>query len=174
MLKKQLDNRIMTLKKDKEERQSTGKGQTTPADIRLQTDLGDLDLDATSTTMRFPDKENLRNFTIILRPVEGYYKGGEFVFDINVPSSYPHEPPKVLCTTRVFHPNIDEEGKVCLNILRAEWKPVLTIKAVLFGLELLFIEPNPEDPLNKAAAKVLREDKRAFQQTVSRYMRGQY
>ena len=105
-----------------------------------------------------------------------------------------------LVLLQVFHPNIDEEGKVCLNILRADWKPVLTMKAVIFGLELLFIEPNPDDPLNKsmfgplygnskptrrdcgicccafpvfsAAAKMLREDKRLFQQTVQRYVPG--
>lgn len=63
------------------------------------------------------------------------------------PPPYPQPPPP----RQVFHPNIDEEGKVCLNILRADWKPVLTMKAVIFGLELLFIEPNPDDPLNKGA-----------------------
>jgi len=170
-----LDKRILTLKKEKEERQVTGgKGQTCAADLRLRKDLGELDLGSTTATVDLPDPENLREFTITLTPVEGFYCGASYVFKITVPTAYPHEPPKALCLTKVFHPNIDEEGKVCLNILRADWKPVLTMKAVIFGLELLFIEPNPDDPLNKAAAKMLREDKRLFQQTVTRYMRGQY
>eukprot|EP00667_Euglena_gracilis_P025937 EG_transcript_30793 len=174
MLKKNLDKRILTLKKEKEERQVTGKGQTSAADLRLRKDLGELDLTSTTATINIPDPENLREFSITLKPIEGFYCGAQYEFKISVPSAYPHEPPKALCLTKVFHPNIDEEGKVCLNILRADWKPVLTMKAVIFGLELLFIEPNPDDPLNKAAAKMLREDKRMFQQMVQRYMRGQY
>mmetsp|Transcript_108566 Transcript_108566/g.187724 ORF Transcript_108566/g.187724 Transcript_108566/m.187724 type:complete len:183 (-) Transcript_108566:1177-1725(-) len=169
MLKKNLDKRIMTLKKEKEERQTTGRGQTSAADLRLQKDLGELDLNSTTATINIPDKENLRQFTITLQPVEGYYKGVPYTFEITVPSAYPHEPPKAFCTTKVYHPNIDEDGKVCLNILRADWKPVLTMKAVIFGLELLFIEPNPDDPLNKDAARQLRECKRTFAAKVIRY-----
>eukprot|EP00992_Anisonema_acinus_P007514 TRINITY_DN3362_c0_g1_i1.p1 TRINITY_DN3362_c0_g1~~TRINITY_DN3362_c0_g1_i1.p1 ORF type:complete len:174 (-),score=29.64 TRINITY_DN3362_c0_g1_i1:101-622(-) len=172
MLRKNLDNRIMTLKKEKEERQTSGK-QTSAADLRLTKDLGELDINATTAAVEIPDKENIKELVITLRPIEGYYKGGTFVFQVSVPGTYPHEPPRALCKTKVYHPNIDEDGKVCLNILRADWKPVLTIKAVIYGLELLFIEPNPDDPLNKAAAKMLREDKRMFQQLVTRCMRGQ-
>ena len=57
---------------------------------------------------------------------------------------------------QVYHPNIDFDGAVCLNILRAEWKPVLDINAVIYGIIFLFYEPNPEDPLNKEAAVMLR------------------
>ena len=49
---------------------------------------------------------------------QGFYKGGKFVFNFNVGPSYPHEPPKVKCETMVYHPNIDLEGNICLNILR--------------------------------------------------------
>jgi ubiquitin-protein ligase len=50
--------------------------------------------------------------------------------------------------TQVYHPNIDLEGHVCLNILRDEWKPVLDINTVIYGIIYLFYEPNPNDPLN--------------------------
>jgi len=50
--------------------------------------------------------------------VQGFYKGGRFTFSFAVGPSYPHEPPKVKCLTQVYHPNIDLEGNVCLNILR--------------------------------------------------------
>jgi ubiquitin-conjugating enzyme E2 M len=49
---------------------------------------------------------------------QGIYRNGRFVFSFNVGQGYPHEPPKVKCDTRIYHPNIDLEGNVCLNILR--------------------------------------------------------
>ncbi|CBY35612.1 unnamed protein product [Oikopleura dioica] len=80
----------------------------------------------------------------------------------------------VKCETQVYHPNIDLDGNVCLNILREDWKPVLNINSVIYGLQFLFLEPNPDDPLNKEAADVLKRDKRQFEQNVYRSMRGGY
>ena len=81
---------------------------------------------------------------------------------------YPHEPPKVHCDTKIFHPNINLEGNVCLNILRQDWKPVLDINAVIYGLIYLFYEPNPDDPLNKEAAQLYRDDIKMFGRHVAR------
>ena len=53
-----------------------------------------------------------------------------------------------LVTAQVYHPNIDMEGNVCLNILRKDWSPVLSLYAVIHGLLYLFNEPEPNDPLN--------------------------
>ena len=55
---------------------------------------------------------------------------------------------QVMCLTKIYHPNIDLEGHVCLNILRDDWKPVLDINAVIYGIVYLFYESNPNDPLN--------------------------
>jgi len=74
----------------------------------------------------------------------------------------------------VYHPNIDLEGNVCLNILREDWKPVLSISSVLFGLQYLFLDPNPDDPLNKEAADVLRNNPRQFDQHVRLSVQGGY
>ena len=106
--------------------------------------------------------------------LKGYYKGGRFVFNFKVGVNYPHEAPKVKCETRVYHPNIDLEGNVCLNILREDWKPVLTVNSVIYGVQFLFLEPNPEDPLNKEAAEILQNNKRLFEQNVYKSMRGGY
>jgi len=173
MIRKQLNQRVMTLKQDQASR-SAGHVKKEGCDYRLEKDMGELDLEATTAKLGKLDPDNLREFDVTLTPSEGFYQGGTFEFHISVPSTYPHEPPKATCKTKIYHPNIDEEGKVCLNILRADWKPVLTMKAVLYGLELLFIEPNPDDPLNKEAARVFREDKRTFARTVERWMKGQY
>ncbi len=85
-----------------------------------------------------------------------YWKGGKYKFTINVPNDYPIKPPKCNCDTQIYHPNIDMQGNVCLNILKADWNPVLGINTVILGLILLFIEPNPDDPLNPDAAQLMR------------------
>ena len=79
---------------------------------------------------------------------------------------------QVKCTTKVYHPNIDLEGNVCLNILREDWKPVLTINSIVYGLQFLFLEPNPEDPLNKTAAAELTSNRAGFEASVRKSMRG--
>lgn len=76
------------------------------------------------------------------------------------------------CKNTIYHPNIDLEGNVCLNILREDWKPVLTLNAIIYGLQYLFLEPNPEDPLNKEAAEVLSTNRRTFEMNVRRAMGG--
>jgi len=93
--------------------------------------------------------EDLMNFKIDIEPQNGIYKDGKFSFDVKVPKTYPHDPPKVMCETTVYHPNIDMEGHVCLNILREDWKPVLNMQSVVFGLQYIMLEPNADDPLNK-------------------------
>ncbi|KAJ2120340.1 NEDD8-conjugating protein ubc12 [Coemansia sp. RSA 2131] len=141
-----------------------------PAKIRLQKDLGELETYDDTEIVTSP--QNIMEFSVIYRPQEGYYKHGEFKFQFSVNQNYPHEAPKVRCLQTIYHPNIDTEGHICLNILREDWKPVLNIQAVLFGLRLLFQVPNPDDPLNKEAAHKLVENEPEFARTVTSSMRG--
>ncbi|XP_061183256.1 NEDD8-conjugating enzyme Ubc12 [Saccostrea cucullata] len=143
------------------------------AQLRIQKDINELNLPKTCQ-VDFPDPDDLLNFKLIISPDEGFYRGGRFVFSFKVLQGYPHDPPKVKCETMVYHPNIDLEGNVCLNILREDWKPVLTINSIVYGLQYLFLEPNPEDPLNKEAAEVLQSNRRLFEQNVTKSMRGGY
>ncbi|GMP38050.1 hypothetical protein CsSME_00009461 [Camellia sinensis var. sinensis] len=70
-------------------------------ELRLQRDIGELNLPK-SCTMAFPSgKDDLMNFEVTIRPDEGYYLGGTFIFTFQVPAVYPHEPPKVKCKTKV-------------------------------------------------------------------------
>jgi len=101
-------------------------------------DINELNLPNTCAT-DFPDPDDLLNFKLIISPDEGFYRDGRFVFNFRVGSNYPHEPPKVKCATQVYHPNIDLEGNVCLNILREDWNPVLNINSIVYGLQFLFL-----------------------------------
>ncbi|KAF7809747.1 NEDD8-conjugating enzyme Ubc12 [Senna tora] len=142
--------------------------------LDMTRDISELNLPK-SCTMQFPNgKDDLMNFEVSIRPDEGYYLGGTFLFSFQVSPIYPHEAPKVKCKTKVYHPNIDLEGNVCLNILREDWKPVLNINTVIYGLYHLFTEPNYEDPLNHDAAAVLRENPKMFESNVRRAMAGGY
>ena len=107
----------------------------------------------------FPNPNDLTHFNVVVSPDTGAWMGASYNFNFVIPPLYPHEPPKVTCTEKIYHPNIDLNGAVCLNILREDWKPVLDINAVIYGLIYLFYEPNPDDPLNREAAELLRNDK---------------
>lgn len=84
----------------------------------------------------FPDPDDILNFVLTIDPDEGLYRGGQFTFTFAVNQNFPHDPPKVRCREKIYHPNIDLEGKVCLNILREDWKPVLNLNAVIVGLQV--------------------------------------
>jgi len=146
-----------------------------PTDIRLMTELSGLDLSAVpGVEISHPDKRNQKVFDVIVVPQDGLWKGAKFKFVVKTPNGYPHDPPAVSCDTRVYHPNIDLQGKVCLNILRAEWNPCLGIQHVLMGLMTLFLEPNADDPLNKEAADLMVNDKKKFEKNVYDSLRGGY
>ena len=104
---------------------------------------------------------------------DSLWQGGIYDLVLDFKPEYPHEPPKATCLTPIYHPNIDFNGAVCLKILREDWKPVLGINIVILGLIYLFIDPNPEDPLNLEAAKLQRDNYEQFKETVKSTLRGQ-
>jgi ubiquitin-conjugating enzyme E2 M len=142
--------------------------------------------------LKFPNPDDILNFILTIEPDEGMYRGGQFDFSFAINQNFPHEPPKVKCTQKIYHPNIDLEGNVCLNILREDWKPVLDLHAVVVGIqvgfdlapfqtcaqltmpEFLFLEPNASDPLNKQAAEDLRHDREGFKRNARTAMLGGY
>jgi ubiquitin-conjugating enzyme E2 M len=109
---------------------------------------------------------------LTITPDVGFWEGGVYKFSIKIPDMYPHDPPKVKCETSIYHPNIDLEGHVCLNILRADWKPILDVNVVIYGIIFLFYEPNPNDPLNQEAAAMLRDNPEKFKSQVNLSLRG--
>ena len=127
-----------------------GPSAASPARRRVQQDLSSIE-ECPTYKLEVPNPDDIMHFTVKVTPVDSFYEGGEFVFSVAIPDDYPFSPPKVHCDTTVYHPFIDLDGHVCLNILRTDWKPVLDIQTLLYGLVLLFDTPDPEalsDPLN--------------------------
>lgn len=143
----------------------------TPGEIRIQKDIAELD-GGSVAKIDFPNPNDLTSFNVTVSPDSGYWSGAKYMFNFSIPASYPHDPPKVTCKRKIYHPNINLEGAVCLNILREDWKPVLDINAVIYGLIYLFYEPNPDDPLNREAADLFRNDKNQFGRVVKRTLQG--
>lgn len=161
-------------KEEEEQRRTSGNsGKVLPAQLRLQKDITDLEI-PNSIEIKFPDPQDLFNFFIHIKPVEGYYKGGKFDFKVEIGHNFPIDPPKIKCLNKIYHPNIDLEGNVCLNILRSDWSPALNLNSIIIGLNFLILEPNPNDPLNKDAANVLARSEKNFAQNVKLALRGGY
>lgn len=78
-----------------------------------------------------------------LSPGFSPYSGGVFFLNIHFPSDYPFKPPKVNFTTKIYHPNINSQGAICLDILKDQWSPALTISKVLLSISSLLTDPNP-------------------------------
>jgi ubiquitin-conjugating enzyme E2 T len=95
------------------------------------------------------------------------YEDGHFVLDIQIPVRYPFEPPSVIFRTRILHPNIDSNGRICLSALKlppaGTWNPALTITGLLQCIQMLLMEPNPQDPLDIDAASLYSANIGEFQ-----------
>jgi len=94
----------------------------------------------------------------ILGPAESPFEGGVFFLNIHFPTDYPFKPPKFSFTTRIYHPNINSNGAICLDILRSQWSPALTVSKVLLSICSLLCDPNPDDPLVPEIARLYKTD----------------
>lgn len=129
--------------------------------------------------VQFDDPSVLHHFILNVTPDEGYWTGGKFKFDINVPEEYNIVPPKAVCHTKIWHPNITEAGEICLSLLRQNsydglgWAPTRRLKDVVWGLNSLFSDLlNFEDPLNVEAAEHFARDKESFKIKVRDYIQA--
>ncbi|KAB0379445.1 hypothetical protein FD755_007229 [Muntiacus reevesi] len=105
-------------------------------------------LDKVSSFFAGPKGDNIYEWrSTILGPPGSVYEGGVFFLDITFSSDYPFKPPKVTFRTRIYHCNINSQGVICLDILKDNWSPALTISKVLLSICSLLTDCNPADPL---------------------------
>ena len=98
----------------------------------------------------------------IIGPTETPYEGGMFNLRIFFPPDYPFKPPKITFQTRIYHPNINSNGEICLDILKTQWSPALSLTKILLSLCSLLSDPNPNDPLMPEIAKIYKTNIEEF------------
>ena len=154
----------------------SGKGMSSSAK-RIQKELAEISLDPPCNCTAGPKGDNLYEWvSTILGPPESAYQGGVFFLDISFPLDYPFKPPKVKFRTRIYHCNVNSSGAICLDVLKENWSPALTISKVLLSIVSLLTDPNPHDPLVGKIAQQLLEDKEGHDKTAKertkRYAQG--
>eukprot|EP01121_Diplochlamys_sp_Union-15-3_P022507 TRINITY_DN9609_c0_g1_i1.p1 TRINITY_DN9609_c0_g1~~TRINITY_DN9609_c0_g1_i1.p1 ORF type:complete len:154 (-),score=24.67 TRINITY_DN9609_c0_g1_i1:93-554(-) len=119
-----------------------------------------------------PHPDNLRYFHVMIAGPQGSpYEGGVFKLELFLTEQYPMEPPKVRFMTKIYHPNIDKLGRICLDILNPKktWSPALQIRAVLLSIQSLLSSPNPDDPLANDVAELWKTNEPLAIQTARQW-----
>ena len=115
---------------------------------RITKELENLKADPPANCSAGPIEDDIFHWQgTLMGPSDSPYEGGVFMMDIEFPADYPFKPPKVTFETKIYHPNINSSGGICLDILKDQWSPALTISKVLISICSLLCDPNPDDPL---------------------------
>jgi len=121
---------------------------------------------------------------IVIGPPETLYEGGYFKANLKFPKEYPMKPPKMKFISKIWHPNVHDNGEVCISILHdpgddkygyekasERWLPVHTVETILVSVISMLADPNDESPANIDAAKMWRENRKEFKKRVARCVR---
>ncbi|PKU39664.1 ubiquitin-conjugating enzyme e2 d2 isoform x2 [Limosa lapponica baueri] len=134
-----------------------------PLELHAAAELNDLARDPPAQCSAGPVGDDMFHWqATIMGPNDSPYQGGVFFLTIHFPTDYPFKPPKVAFTTRIYHPNINSNGSICLDILRSQWSPALTISKVLLSICSLLCDPNPDDPLVPEIARIYKTDREKY------------
>merc|ERR1712010_330331 len=115
---------------------------------RIQKELAEISLDPPCNCSAGPKGDNIFEWvSTIMGPSDSPYADGVFFLDITFSNDYPFKPPKVTFRTRIYHCNINSNGSICLDILKDQWSPALTISKVPLSISSMMTDANPDDPL---------------------------
>jgi len=106
-------------------------------------------------------------------PKESLYEGGNWKLHIQLPENYPYKSPSIGFVNKIYHPNVDEKsGTICLDVINQTWSPLFELKNIFEEfLPQLLLYPNPNDPLNPAAADLLLHHKKRYEERVKKYVK---
>ncbi|KAF4566364.1 hypothetical protein EYR36_011790 [Pleurotus pulmonarius] len=128
---------------------------------RINREIADLKKEDLGPITLSPSDDNLYLWKSTLPGPQGSpYEGGVFNVEIHLPPDYPFSAPKVVFTTRIYHMNISDRGNICIDILKQNWSPALSIFKVMLSLSSLLTDPNPRKPdLPSIATQYMRNRK---------------
>ena len=133
---------------------------------RIKKELSDLTEDPPANCSAGPLDEDIFHWqATLMGPTDSPYEGGVFIMNIKFPPDYPFKPPRITFETKIYHPNINSSGGICLDILKGEWSPALTVSKVLLSICSLLCDPNPDDPLVPDIARLYKRDKEKYMRT---------
>jgi len=104
----------------------------------------------------------------ILGPDETPWEGGIFSLRLTFGDQYPEKPPRVRFTSELFHPNVFNDGTLCMDIIQDQWSPCHNVCTLLTSIQSLLCDPNPASPANPEAAQLFTTDKPAYNKRVRR------
>lgn len=111
---------------------------------------------------RDENNKNLINATII-GPEKTPFYGGFYKLKIQYPDDYPSNAPTVFFETKIFHPNVYDNGKICIEVINS-WKSNYTIIDILEAIYVLLVKPNENSPANLEAGTLIKNDKKCVEE----------
>ncbi|CAM9281924.1 unnamed protein product [Heterosigma akashiwo] len=132
------------------------------------------------------DDDNIFEWELmIVGPPDTLYEGGFFQARLNFPSDFPNMPPEMTFISEMWHPNVYEDGKVCISILHPpgedkfndqetaeeRWRPILGVESIIISVISMLSDPNDESPANIDAAVMFRNDLKEFKRRVRQVIR---
>ena len=115
-------------------------------------------------------EDDLFNWLLILSGTDNSpYQCGRFYLSVNFPTDYPFKPPKCIFTTRIYHPNINSNGTIAVDILAGRWNPALTIDKLLISIQSLLTDPNPDGCLVPEIGIVYKTNRELYDATAKEW-----
>lgn len=128
---------------------------------RLQRDL--LEVQRDDSIVAGPADDDLFQWDAILEgPPNSVWEGAILRLELKFPEDYPHSPPQVKFLTKMFHPNVYGDGRLCLDLLRTQWSPSTDVRGLLVSIQSLLTDPNPNSPANPEAAELYQKDRMTY------------
>ncbi|KAJ6215515.1 hypothetical protein RDWZM_010015 [Blomia tropicalis] len=141
---------------------------SSPAQRRLMRDFKRIQDDPPPGISAAPrDADIMKWNAVIFGPAETPFEDGTFQLTLEFNEEYPNKPPSVKFVSKMFHPNVYNDGSICMDILQSRWSPTYDVSAILTSIQSLLDEPNPNSPANALAAQLYTENRNEYVKRVA-------